>query len=225
MIDVVYILKNHIIPTQELIYSLRSLVNFPYRKVWFAGGKPDDIEPDEYLKVNQKGNTKWEKTTYTVRKVCECDEITKSFWLFNDDFFILKKVEYLPPIYNGDLKQRLKTIGQSLYSVKLQETLAELQRRDLGIKNYAVHIPMLINKKKALEVLEEFEGNPMFRCLYGNYWKIGGADMLDVKIRTNGETFPEDAQFVSTSDVTFKWGEAGRMIRTKFQEPSRFEVL
>ena len=224
MLDVVYIIKNHIIPAQELTYSLRTLVNFPYRKVWFAGGKPDGLEPDEHLDVTQKGNTKWEKVTYTIKKVCECDNITNSFWLFNDDFFILQKVKSLPPIYNGDLKQRLKTIGQSLYSVKLQETLAELQRRDLGIKNYAVHIPMLINKEKALEVLEEFEGNPMFRCLYGNYWDIGGADMPDVKVRTNSEVFPEDAQFVSTSDVTFKWGEAGKRIRSLFQEPSRFEV-
>lgn len=224
MIDVVYIIKNHIIPTQELIYSLRSLVNFPYRKVWIAGGKPDGIEPDEYLEVQQKGDTKWERTTYTIRKVCKCDQITKSFWLFNDDFFILKKVEYLPPIYDGNIKQRLKTIGQSLYAVELQKTLAELQRRDLDIKNYAVHIPMLVNKEKALEVLEEFEGSPMFRCLYGNYWNIGGADMADVKMRTNSEMPPEDSQFVSTSDITFKWGEAGKMIRSKFQQPSRFEV-
>ena len=98
-----------------------------------------------------------------------------------------------------------------------------MQSKDLGIKNYAVHLPMLLEKEKVLEVLNEFDG-PMFRSLYGNYWDIGGVDRPDVKIATNNEKPKEDAQFVSTSDTSFQYGEVGKYLRRIFPDKSKWEV-
>jgi len=224
MLDVVYIVRSDIVGGEELQYSLRSLSNLEHGKVWIAGGCPDNIYPDEILPVKQKGETKWERVAYTLRKVCMCPEISDTFYLFNDDFFILQPTEEIPPIYNGDLKDRIKSLGNSRYNVQLKFTKEVLERRDLGTKNYAVHIPMPIEKEKALEVLDEFNGYPMFRCLYGNYWDIGGEDRPDVKIKTNSGIPAEDDQFVSTSDVTFKWGEIGRYLKRRFPERSEYEV-
>ena len=226
--DVVYILKNNY-TSKEIVYSLRSLVNFPYRSVWFAGGCPKGIEPDGMLEMAQLGRTKWERVIYTLRKVCECKEISKSFWLFNDDFFILKPVEEKPASriktqYNGDLLKRVHSIGRSEYALQLARTACELKRRGLGVKNYAVHVPMLINKDKALEVLDTFKGFPMFRSLYGNYWKVGGVDMPDVKIKSNNALPPGDAQMVSTSNETFARGKVGEYLRGMFPEPSEWEI-
>ena len=91
-IDVVYILKKNTDP-QELIYSLRSLKNFPHRKVWFVGGQPDGLYPDGRIKHEQTGVTKWERVRSSLIKITECDEITDDFYLFNDDFFVMKCME------------------------------------------------------------------------------------------------------------------------------------
>ena len=51
--DVVYLLKNDY-ASDELRYSVRSVVkNFPYNRIVFVGGKPDDIEPDIYIPDEQ----------------------------------------------------------------------------------------------------------------------------------------------------------------------------
>ena len=228
--DVVYILRNNIANIDELKYSLRSLDNLEYNRVWFAGGQHVMLKPDKAIPIFQQGDSKWQRVSYTLRRVCECDGITDSFYLFNDDFFILRPVESIPPIYNGDLKKRVKEIENrhggraSGYSHQLEQTMNELKRRGLPTLNYAVHIPMLIDKRKALEVLDAFDGFPMFRCLYGNYWNIGGQDHKDVKIATKDKTPNEDWEFVSTSDDSFKHGSVGMFIRKRFKTKSRFEL-
>ena len=67
--DIVYILRNDI-DSDEIRYSLRSVEKyFPHGKVWFYGGKPAGIEPDEYVKVIQQGASKYAKVTNTLSAV------------------------------------------------------------------------------------------------------------------------------------------------------------
>lgn len=222
--DVVYIIRSDIVGGEELRYSLRSLSNLEHDNVVIAGGCPENIYPDVFLNIKQRGETKWERVSYTLRKICMSPEVSDTFYLFNDDFFILQPIEEIPPIYDGDLNKRCKNLGNSRYKISLDNTRKELQRRELGIKNYAVHIPMPLEKEKVLEVLDEFEGYPMFRCLYGNYWDVGGIDMPDVKIHSNNVVPKEGAQFLSTSDISFKWGSVGMYLRGIFKQPSEYEV-
>ena len=223
MYDVIYILRNNPVHCEELKYSLRSLVNFPHGDVWIAGGIPEKIKPDREFRVQQHGTSKWARTTYTLRKICEAAETPEAFWLFNDDFFVLQKITDMEPVYNGTLRERANELKHSQYARELRKTADILQSKDLGIKNYAVHLPMLLEKEKVLEVLNEFDG-PMFRSLYGNYWDIGGVDRPDVKIATNNEKPKEDAQFVSTSDTSFQYGEVGKYLRRIFPDKSKWEV-
>lgn len=224
MYDVIYILRNDIVDTHELRYSLRSLDNLKHGDVWIAGGDPPGIIPDRYLDIKQKGASKWERTTYTLRTICESDDTPEVFYLFNDDFFIMQPTEIIPPIYNGTIYDRLKTIGASQYSQQLKRTADELTRRGLSAYNYAVHIPMLIEKDKALEVINEFDGWPMFRSLYGNYWNVGGIDTPDVKISKSSIKPDEDIPYLSTSNISFKYGRVGVHIRRAFQNKSKYEV-
>ena len=104
------------------------------------------------------------------------------------------------------------------------KTLAALKADGKDRLDYAMHVPMLINRKKGLEVLQRFPSVPMFRSLYGNYWSIGGTLTNDVKI-TDNETVPgKDWRFVSTSDGSFENGCVGDYIRQTFKNPSRYEV-
>lgn len=233
--DIVYFVKNdpH---NEELRYSLRTVEeNWKYRDVWFYGGCPEGLKPDKHISVEQNGSTKFENVRDMMRRVCMNDEITEDFWLFNDDFFILKPMpENYQPQYNGTLYERIVNIENrqglmaTAYTKELRKLATELKKAKLGCLNYAVHKPMLINRKKMLEVLNRFPGQPMIRALYGNYYKIGGEDKHDMKVELldfeKMGMVAEKWEFLSTSDESFERGTAGRFLRGRFNKRSRFEV-
>lgn len=230
--DIVYFLKQT--PTnEELRYSIRSVVqNFPHRKIVFYGGCPYDMTPDRHVNVVQNKPSKWQNVHYMLGVACKDDDLTPNFWLFNDDFFVMKPVDELPPLYNRSLWRHIVEVeerhqGQrSAYAIQLRHLCRTLTLIDPDTEalNYATHMPMLINRKKALKTLTEFPNEPMFRALYGNHHKIGGEHRDDCKI-TGWLKIPDykDRQFLSTTDESFLHDEAGRYIRAQFTEKSRFE--
>lgn len=226
--DIVYFIKDSP-KNEELRYSLRSVeANWEYRDVWFYGGCPDDLCPDRRITKKQQGLNKWEKVRNMIREVCQNDEISEDFWLFNDDFFILSRGAIdLLPTFNGELIDYIESImkrnhgSNSEYTMRLRATIKALD--GLTTFNYEVHKPMLINRGKALEVLDKYPGTGGFRSLYGNYWQIGGIDRQDMKIKELSASDWEDWEFLSTSDKSFREGEVGKYLRDKFKEKSRFE--
>lgn len=226
-IDIVYILKKDI-TSEELRYSLRSVEkNFTFHRLWFFGGCPDYAVPDRYCEFQQRGFNKWQRSTSTIRAICKNKEVTDDFWLFNDDFFILKKVNGLPYMVGGTLEQRVNELdtkyGRTRYMINLEETRTALEGRGLPSFNYALHLPMRINKKKAIKVLDEFPRHPMFRSLYGNYWKVGGNVVSDVKIYDLESVPSENQILLSTTETAFKDGKVGEFVRNRFPKPCRWE--
>lgn len=226
--DIVYLLREG--KNEELIYSLRSVEeNFAYRRVWFAGGKPDGLEPDEYMPIKQDAPSKWENVRNMLVEICKNDEISEDFWLFNDDFFVLKPCDdSLPQFYNGTLRSWIARCerkgGRYEYTNRLWHLVSTLERNGLPTLNYSIHTPILVNRKKALEVLEKFPDEPMFRALYGNYWKIGGENHRDCKIRVLDKRADTSWLFCSSQDDSFHQGLIGGQIRDMFKYKSRFEV-
>ncbi len=227
--DIVYILQNGY-EKDELIYSLRSIcANFPHRKVWIYGGTPEGLDNVSLVPYTQVGNTKWERVNNTIKEICKNDEITEDFWLFNDDFFIMKKVRKLEPMTDGTLWARVNRIADrhgnrdTEYSARLRDTARVLRDRGYDRLNYALHVPMLINRKKGLETLNEFKGYPMFRSLYGNHHRIGGVIGDDVKIMKLSQKPTGKETYLSTDDKSFAEGEAGRYIRKAFPEKCKYE--
>ena len=223
--DIVYFVKESA-ANEELRFSLRSVCeNFPHRRVWFYGYRPSYLMPDGYVHVIQNQKSKWERTTAMIRKICENPEISDEWWLFNDDF-----IDELPAVYNGDLYKHIVQIENrqgektTLYTKQLRKMALLLEEANLTTKNYALHMPMLIHKEKALATLDAFPGCPMFRCLYGNYNDIGGEDTQDCKICDLFEEPNEEAALLSTTDESFTRGKAGELIRSKFKEPCRYEL-
>lgn len=228
MHDIVYILKDNP-PTEELRYSVRSVCkNFPFNKIWFVCGVPDGITPDHQLRMAQIGASNWQKSTSSVYRACQNKRITEDFWLFNDDFFVMKPVDELPPIYNGTLHSRIRELeerhnGKTLYSRELERLRFQLiEDGYLAPLNYAVHVPMLINKKKGLELFHRYPDVRMFRSLYGNIFDVGGISQPDVKI-FHVEDEPTDTTFLSTTETSFETGKVGEYIRSQFPEKCRYE--
>jgi len=230
--DVVYFVREGR-TNEELRYSLRSVEeNWQYRKVWLYGGGPKGITPDEHVKVAQTEPSKWERVHNMLRMACMNDEITEDFWLFNDDFFILKPVDdNMPPQYNGSLQAQIRRVErrhgrETSYTKRLKHLVATLEEAGKTQVNYSVHKPILINRRKMLEVLDKFPNEPMTRALYGNYWEIGGEDCRDMKVMLpwyDVEKVEREWRFVSTCDDSFRDGNIGRYIREKFPYKSRFE--
>lgn len=231
--DVVYFVKDAT-ENEELRYSLRTVeANWPYWKVVFYGGCPNGLKPDRLVRVAQEGLNKWEKVRNLLIRACKDDELTEDIWLFNDDFFVLKHhSDDMPPQYNGDLMSYVERIEKKQgtadeYTLRLRMAADELSKLGYPTLNYEVHKPMLINRKRALEVLERFPNVPAFRSLYGNYWRIGGENRHDMKLKVLGNTKMDAVRwswdFVSTSDKSFNEGAIGRYIRENFEVVSRFE--
>lgn len=228
--DIVYFVKESA-ANEELRFSLRSVCeNFPHRRVWFYGYRPSYLMPDGYVHVIQNQKSKWERTTAMIRKICENPKISDEWWLFNDDFFVMHKTDGIPAAYNGDLYKYIVKVenrhGQksTLYTQQLRETVKKLENKGCTTLNYALHIPILINKEKALATLDAFPGSPMFRSLYGNFNNIGGIDMKDCKIAGLDREPDEKMLFLSTEDTAFMNGKVGEFIRGRFTEPCRFEI-
>ena len=225
MQDIVYFVKDT--PTnEELRYSVRSLANFPHGKVWFYGGCPDGLKPDRHVYVKQDQPTKWANIFKMYKMVCNNEEISEDFWLFNDDFFIMKKVKKGPNYYEGDLYKRVVTLedahgGITPYSQQLRYTLQELEGMGCETKNYALHVPMLMNREKGKELCNIISG-PMIRCVYGNYFKIGGENHRDVKI-DRLDRVAKDTEYLSTNDKSFK-GMVGDQIRATFPNKCKYEL-
>lgn len=227
--DVVYILKNDIHPN-ELRYSLRSIErNLEHGDVWFVGGQPQGLKSDKTITHTQRGILKWEKARDSLIRTCRNSGVPDKFWLFNDDFFVLKPIESEEPFFAGTLRDHILRIEHRYndkrtgYSRALRYCEEVLHDAGLSTFDYALHIPMLIDKRKMLEALETFPDCPMFRSLYGNYAEIGGVQHNDVKIANTDDSIPDGADFVSTSDSSFNYGKVGSQIVRLFPESCRYE--
>lgn len=226
MHDIVYFVKPEA-NNEELRYSLRSLVNFPHCKVWFYGYKPIGLLPDKYIAVNQNQDNKWQNVNMMLRMACHNEHITDSFWLFNDDFFVMEKVEKPTNYYNGDLYKRIVQLedvhkGITPYSQQLRDMCKELEAMGCRTKNYTLHIPILINRKKALEMFNETDC-PMFRSLYGNYVGLEAKPMRDVKITSKDKKY-KGGIYLSTEDKSFRDGLVGQQIRETFPNKCKYEL-
>ena len=226
--DVVYILKNDV-SSDEIKYSIRSVVeNFPYRKIVFVGGCPPDLKPDLYIPHEQVGITKWERVRSSLMKVLICDEISDEFFLFNDDFFIIKKQpQKFVNFADGTLEYRInglkRKVGSSSYVRQLESVKKFLERKQKDSVNFAVHLPFLVSKNDALALLTEYPKIEMFRSFYGNMLDVPYVQHHDVKIY-DLESLPVADDFLSTTDNSFRSGAVGEWIRKRFPDPSKYEV-
>lgn len=228
--DIVYFLREG--DNEELRYSLRSVMkNFPHRKIWFYGGKPDWLITENYVYVNQWKN-KWGNVHMMLKQVCENENITPNFYIFNDDFFVMDKVEEFQNIYDGDLLryfyilEKQFGVNGSDYIIRLRKMINALLEFNpyIELKNYATHTPFLVNKSDMKDTLQKFPDIIMYRCLYGNIKNIGGINQSDHKYNRY-DIDKINNTFISTSDHSFNHMNVGKLIRETFQEPTIYERM
>lgn len=228
LFDIVYILREDIVPN-ELRYSLRSIErNFPHRKVWFVCGQPEGLYPDGRIRHKQHGQNKWENTLSSLFEIIKCEDITDDFFIFNDDFFVMKPFRGTFINYTaGTLEKRIRDLtlahGRSPYIDQLVKARNQLLFDGFDAISFAVHMPFLMNKELARGTLTNI-GSPMFRSIYGNRNRVPFVYHEDVKIYDRTTAPDPEADYLSTMEDSFDNGRVGQFIRDAFPDPSRFEV-
>lgn len=226
--DIIYILKDNI-TTTELKYSLRSVEeNFPHRYVFFVGGQPKGLKPDFAIKHQQIGDSKWAMIKSSMWKAVNCSELSDDFFLFNDDFFVMKPalgsfVNYADRTLSDRIEEfKKENPWLNPYARTLLKAKEELKTLGCPEVNYDVHMPMLFNKKLVKETINQCS-SPQFRSVYGNINRIPFIQHKDVKVY-DMETIPKNPDYLSTNDEVYRHGKVGMYIRATFTTPSRFEV-
>lgn len=225
--DICYILKPDTDP-DELTYSLRSVdANFPHNKVWFVCGQPKGLRPDGRIEHKQTGNSKWQQIKSSMWQIVNNPDITDDFFLFNDDFFVMKPFEgeYVNYV-DGTLEERVikghhDRNGMNPYLRTLYKAEQELKALRCPTMNYDVHLPMLMNKQLVIDSINKCS-SPQMRSVYGNINRIPYRLHPDVKV-CELDVVPHEPDFLSTNDVSFKVGQVGNYIKSVFTKPSRFE--
>lgn len=235
---------------EELRYSLRSLdKNFPHRNVWLLGMAPHWVQNLSLLSYRQTSG-KYQNVQTMMRTICQQDEVSDPFILFNDDFYILQPHETLPTYHRGTadefLTERRVVKGSlSRYDIGQRTTKEVLEKYGYSpeeILCYELHLPMVVYKDawvEAYKAILPYYSNParyrvQMRTMYGNWAQLGGQKLPpewavgrqgDVKIYDPTETFPEDIPYLSGTDTLFNSARSPlrKLLRARFPKSSSYE--
>lgn len=234
MADVVYIVKESE-RNEELRHSLRSLdLNLKHDRVFFAGYKPTWVQNVIHIPVRQEKGAKHPNSLRNQMAAYTHPDVSDTFYLFNDDHFILSRFEEMPILNWGDLNHAISNCNKLGVSFRnsMITTRDMLIERGLSTWNYQLHIPCVIPKEQLVQVFTDFKtpapnGAWLHQVtLAGNIYGWGGESYRDdVKVHEL-YTLPPDLKkrdFLSTSDQSFEYGLIGQYVRERFSEKCRYE--
>ena len=161
-------------------------------------------------------------------KAVENEEVSDDFFLFNDDFFVMKKfkgefVNYVDMTLTERIDELRRNVHPWLnpYGRTLFKAEQELISLGCPTMNYDVHLPMMFNKELFKASINKCS-SPQMRSVYGNLNAVPFVIHQDVKVY-DMETVPKDPDFLSTDEDVFEKGRVGAYIRKQFPTPSRWE--
>ena len=217
--DFVYICRPG--DNEELRYSIRSVLSsFPDANIWVVGGKPDWYGGN-YVEVEQTLD-KLENARWNMRYITYTPQINEEFVLMNDDFFIMKKIDFIDTHCDGYLidliEDKVRNRASMGYVRQLNETYKELVANGFeDPKNFELHVPMPMEKSKLPDILDEYT---LWRSGYGNTYEPYAFEMEDVKIRPSIERI--EGEFASTEEAWFH--ELLPTLQKLYPNPSHLEL-
>jgi len=179
----VYIYKKTADNGQELKYSLRSLTNLTnWNGEVFIAGDTEDWFSDNVQVIDGFTNLdhEYSDAQSKLTAITNDDRVPDEFIFLNDDFYIAEPTE-LKPLHGGKLEGKP---GKNAWQQSKHDTAAYLQAQGINQPlDYAIHVPMPLNKHKLAGILDILERRPqlMMRSLYGNLYDIGGQLHQDQK--------------------------------------------
>lgn len=228
MIDVVYVVRpGNVNP--ELRYSLRSLVNVPHGQVYIIGHRPPWVVNVQHVFVPQLDprQHKYDNVTALVKTLAERGP--DRFALMNDDFFCMRPSRWPTPAHRGPLRELAESRPGS-YGMMLRATDALLREASIAEPlAYTLHEPLVIEREAyrmavGYGLRNRAPGDVLsWRSLYGNLARLGGDRRDDVKVPYDGPA--PAADWISTSDCSFKYHRVGEAVRRAMSAPGPYEQL
>jgi hypothetical protein len=199
---------------EELRYSIRSVLKFfPDAEIWVIGGKPGWYVGN-HIPVNQN-SVKYNNVKNNIEKLLSDERIDDSFVYMNDDFYLTNMPDFSQSYHRGTIKTYLEESAEFFQKHLYRKLIARAHNKLKKFMsdeplNYELHIPILISKSRLKNSYSRLE---VWRSFYGNYYKIGGKEILDCKLYPNNisdginlNNFIDDhSPFLSSNDNTFKF--------------------
>jgi hypothetical protein len=209
--DLVYICRSG--ENEELRYSIRSAFkNLKFNNLWVVGGKPSWYK-GLHLQVPQVSR-KYVNMQRNVMKLSKSAEISDSFILMNDDFYIISPVDKVENMNGGRLIDKANMYDSlspnSSYTKRLFDTYERL--RDKGFEDpidFELHVPIVINK---VNLRHAVKYDLLWRSMYGNIFEIPSIKLEeDVKVYVNSPLDPKSYDvknlkypYLSSDDNSFQ---------------------
>lgn len=239
-------------PFPELKYCLRSIEKYAkgIDKIYIVGELPPYIKKSSVnfipLKKLHDGDNKAADVWYKVYKACFSD-ISDDFIVFSDDIFLTEEVDFTDfeirrrehPLnwytnYKGELEKCTGRDSNIIKKVRFY-TANWLDKHGYGTKNFDIHCPIPINKKKFIEMSEKFpfirknvsgDGPYVFKSCYGNYINASGKVEIDNKVLFE-EDFPGnkrlDRSWFFSTGIFMGLPETYKQFKELYPEPSEYE--
>lgn len=185
MAEIVYIYRKSGDGGKELRYSLRSLANLKgNHNITIIGDTEDWLKDVSHIRTSRRSHSPYSDVWYKLMEYAAKPDTPDEFWVMMDDIYFTKK-QSLTTLYDGELPIE----GRGIHKRGLVRTREALNALKKPIRNYDIHVPFKVEKKKLLEIFPHvqrtMQGVPMqWRSFYGNYFDIGGEQYEDKKTRT-----------------------------------------
>ncbi len=220
--DVVYLFRAGPRDSLALRFSLRSLKNMSYDKVYIVGDKPEWIENVVHIRYSDTTKRGSLNTFFKLIRACKVPELSQEFILMDDDHLILRPVEEIPYYSSGLISEVKKAKTQFYYD--LQRTGALF---DNAISFNKVHVPIVYDKDKVLELASVYDlkNKYLHKSLYGNHFKCVPVKIGDAKARSMPlfKRKLATGSFVSLSDNVEKNLSTKVLLKKYFPKRSVYE--
>jgi len=205
--------------SREMKYSLRSLEKFGknYGEVYIVGDKPLYLN-DKIIHIQKTDDLLHLKERRICEKIltaCKTKEISDPFIFFNDDFFLVKEIDFatLDYYYFDNLESKAKRRPKNdAYKKALINTANILNERGLSITHFDIHYPMKYYKEKFIKVMEQYDWDKaragyVIKSLYANTIRIAGKLRVDKKMppshsKNEIRKYISETDLFSTDDIT-----------------------
>lgn len=237
--DVVYLCGNGSVwNNTELKYSLRSLENhYDAEKVFVIGVLPYFLNQStvNYIEAKDASRNAAINIMDKIKLACQIPELSEKFIFMNDDYFLLKPLADEIPFYykQESLLTSIKINQHNEYAFHLITTVKALNDKNLPIKNFDTHCPIIYEKSKMLQVINSYDWQGLkhgyvMKSLYCNTLGITGEYMEDLKL--SYKRFEPQIKRMIHGKNWFSIGDKAinkslsNVLHELFPNPSKYEI-
>jgi hypothetical protein len=157
----------------ELRFCIRSIEKHAknLRKVWVVGHCPSWLRETDTVRIAPRQEfdaPKGSRISLKVLWAFENLDMTNTVAFWNDDYLLTRRVDIsvIPNFYSGKLWMARRTPWAALR----RETHAALESAGLPTRNYDIHVPMLFERAKFLQLRDWWDKGYVGKSVYGNHF-------------------------------------------------------